>query len=400
MNQIIQNLSNELKGMNRKEEINELENQLLVNIEELSKNINFFNLPLKSIFSIISKINFKSIAATCSIVKILQNFIYNTIKTHFEEKETLSILNYLNTETFSLSYDETISVLSLFTNCSFLVNFTNLYKELNPSAIIKYEYEIEQKESEIQKIQKQMDEINVLKTTKAQQTIDTNQQSTNDISGLNHFSPAKIDLSTFSPIREKPEDFEPNIFKACIQGKLTSVQWLVEKQGVNPKEKAKESDHKNKITKGITPFLLAVQNGYLPLVEYLVNNRVDIKQRDQAGNYPIHIAAQNGHLPVIQYLIEIQGVDKELRGEYSKTPLHFASEKGHLPVVEYLISKGADKEARDDDGWTPLFYASYYGKYEIVKSLLSHGAKIDASDNSGKTPSDLADSLEIKKIFE
>ena len=75
---------------------------------------------------------------------------------------------------------------------------------------------------------------------------------------------------TFLPIIEKPTDYEPDIFKACKEGKLTSVQWLLEKE-----------------------------------------NEDKIKKID-SNNTPIHIASQNGHLSIVQYLIEKQNVDKDI----------------------------------------------------------------------------------------
>ena len=50
VNQIVQNFKEEIKGENRKDIIYEYEEQLTKNVEELSKNEDFFNLPLKNIF--------------------------------------------------------------------------------------------------------------------------------------------------------------------------------------------------------------------------------------------------------------------------------------------------------------------------------------------------------------
>ena len=44
--------------------------------------------------------------------------------------------------------------------------------------------------------------------------------------------------SNFEQIEEKPKDYEPNIFKACKEGKLTSVQWLIEKENVDKNKKS------------------------------------------------------------------------------------------------------------------------------------------------------------------
>ena len=109
----------------------------------------------------------------------------------------------------------------------------------------------------------------------------------------------------FPLITEKPTDYEPDVFQACKEGKVTSVQWLIEKENIN-------------------------------------KNNTDYKD-----DPPIHVASEYGHLPIVQYLIEKQKVDKDIKGNEGKTALHFASEKGHLPIVEYLIYKGANLESKD-----------------------------------------------------
>ena len=61
LNEFVKKLEEEIKGENKKDFINELESKLSENIEELSNNENFFNLPLNNIFSVISKVNFNEI---------------------------------------------------------------------------------------------------------------------------------------------------------------------------------------------------------------------------------------------------------------------------------------------------------------------------------------------------
>ena len=98
----VQKLEEEIKGANRKDLINEYETKLINNIEELSTNENFFNLPLNNIFSIISKVDFNEIEDVDRILEIIQNIIKNIISKHSEEKETLLILQNLNlTSNFS-----------------------------------------------------------------------------------------------------------------------------------------------------------------------------------------------------------------------------------------------------------------------------------------------------------
>ena len=321
---IVKNLEEEIKGNNRKDVIESYEDLLSKEIEKISKNEIFFNLPLKNILYVISKVDFNEIEESDKIIEIIQNIIKNIIKTHYEEKETILILQNLNIKSISFSYQEIFSLLELNTNCPILVNFCNLYKEQTQLPDKDYEYELQQKEKEIKKLRQQI------------------------LGGLTY---------EFPPITEKPEDYESDIFKACKEGKLASVQWLIEK----------EKEDKNKRVE---------QN----------NNILDIYK----GYTPIHIASKNGYLSIVQYLIEKQNVDKVIKGNYEYTPLHYACWKGFLPIIEYLLSKGADIEAKDEDEWTPLHFASNYGKTDVVKYLVSQGANKNSKNKDEKTPYDLA----------
>ena len=162
--QIVKKLSDEIKGKNRKENISLLEEMLSENVEKLSKNENFYHLPLNNIFSVISKVDFSEIEENDKIIEIIQTIIKNIIDKHNDEKETILILQNLNTETISFSsYEEIFSVLELITNCPFIVNFCNLYKEQKQLVVKDYEYELKQKEKEIEKLKQK--NINKQETT-------------------------------------------------------------------------------------------------------------------------------------------------------------------------------------------------------------------------------------------
>ena len=170
-------------------------------------------------------------------------------------------------------------------------------------------------------------------------------------------------LIRFPQLLEKPEDFEPDIFKACRDGKLSSVQWLIEIENVD-KNKKLESD-------------------------YMI-------EKNYTDDTPIHIASKHGHLPIVQYLIEKQNVDINIFGHFNNRPISSACISGHLHIVEYLISKGADIQI---PGWSPLHLASQYGHMDIVKYLISKGANKNAKNQDGNTPYDVAYYYTIRNIL-
>ena len=163
----------------------------------------------------------------------------------------------------------------------------------------------------------------------------------------------------FKPIKHKPKDFEPNIFKACQKGKFTSVQWLIEKEKVNVYQK----EYSN------TLLHVASESDKLHIVKYLIEKQnVDINIKGNDEMTPLHFACSESNLSIVEYLIS-KGADIEAKDYLDKTPLHYACQKGHLKIVEYLVSKGANIEAKAILELTPLYLASSYHREDVIKYL-------------------------------
>ena len=111
-NQVVKKLETEINEKNRSDFVEVYEKILSENIEEFSKYEDFFNLPLNNIFSVISKVDFNEIQED-EIYEIIQNIIKNIINKHFEEKETILILQNLDLTTFLFSYEDIFLLLEL-----------------------------------------------------------------------------------------------------------------------------------------------------------------------------------------------------------------------------------------------------------------------------------------------
>ena len=182
--------------------------------------------------------------------------------------------------------------------------------------------------------------------------------------------------TTFPNIEEEPKNYQSNIFNAYIEGKLSSVQWIIQNDYsscINIKERYREK----------TPLHYACENGHLPVVEYLLSKGAKIEERaGNQGKTPLHFACENGHLPIVECLIS-KGANVEAKAQfYEKTPLHFACEKGYLQIIECLLTKRspyskevANINSKDNEGKTPLQYAYNYGNVVVAKYLISMGAK-------------------------
>ena len=390
MNSDIRNTLKELsveikKGNINTKNIDKYQNKLSENIQNLVKFKNFFKFPLKFILPIISKTDFSILPNS---YEVISDVVGKTIEAHKEEKSTLLLLKYIKCSNCSFSFSECVNILKLFTNSDICVSLGNLYNEQFAGVDVDYEYELQQKEELIEKLK-----------TKITKLEDEN-------SAL-----------SFPPIYDCPADFESDIFVAVETGKLTSVQYLIEKYSIDPNIKNNYGDtplnvaaetgdlqivryltEKHLCDKEVrgnlfyTPLHNACFGGFLPVVKYLIEKqKVDVSLRDRKGNSPIHTACEASHLYIVQYLIENVGVDKELTDNEGLTPLHVACVTGCKNIVEYLIDKqNADIEAKTHQNQTPLHLASSFGHIDIVEFLVSRGAKKNVKDEDGKTPYDLA----------
>ena len=395
MDEIVLELEKEIKGGHSKEKIESYETKLSKEVEKLSKIENFFNLPLNNIFSVISKVDFDEFDDNEKILNIIQSFIKNTIKKHSGEKETILILQNLNTKTIQFSsHEEIFTLLDLITNCPILVKYCNLYKEMKKLADRDYDFELKQKDEEIKKLKEKILSLEPKDEEEREEE--------------------PIELST-----DKPGDLISDIFLACKEGKLSSVKYLIEKEKIKPDIPIEKNNYELEFYANDTPIHIASKYGHLEIVKYLIEDQnID---KDIKGNYdstPLHYACQKGFLSIIDYLIskdanieaedskeqtpiyyafgnknQIQvldclikeGANIEAIETNEKTPLHVACEEGRIPIVQYLISKGANIEAKDIKGKTPLHFACENGNMAIVEFLLLKGANINAKDYRGNT---------------
>ena len=269
---------------------------------------------MENIFSIVSKIDFFDVE---NYSNLLKNIIQGTIKEHAKEKENLFLLYHIKAKgNQTLSIQDCIEILQCFNQIELFAVLNEKNAEINATPEVDKDYIIQRKDDEIRELKKQ-------------------------------FVFVKDQSLKFLPIQKKPKFFESYIPYAVREGRLDSVQYLIEKQKVN------------------------------------------INQKDSKYGTAFHVACEYNQPTIIQYLIE-KGADIEAKNSNEQTPLHLACNDDNLPIIEYLIEKGANIEAKDYDGKTPLHYASFYGKNNVVKYLLSKEANKNAKDRFGKTPYDLA----------
>ena len=162
---------------------------------------------------------------------------------------------------------------------------------------------------------------------------------------------------------------------ACANGDLLTVDKLLKK----------DADVVIFDSQGLTPPLLAIQNGHLEIVRALLRCNA---YRDLNGEREVallNIAVENGHVEVLKLLLgQLPG--KTASQNQAQTALHIGVLKGHLGVVRFMLEHGTDVNVRNNDGRTPLILALWKGFFEIVKLLLDAGADLNVCDKRGRTP--------------
>lgn len=275
-------------GKKNSKMINFLESNLSKKISILVEFPRFYSMPLNNIANIVKKVDFKDVDNP-------YEFIYSLIKKLTKEhKDTHFILKSINCDDLNFSLKQCIDIISLFKNCPLLSKIVKLFDEMNNQPEYDYEYILKQKEEEIEKLREYMDSHNLI---------------------------------YLPEVNEKPTDFESNICKACSEGKLSSVQYLIEQEYID----------KNLRESGLTPLHYACSNGHLSIVRYLIEiQHVDKEQKDDNESTPL-MHASSKSLDIVKYLIEKQKVNIHAINKREESALHFAIKNGCLSNVKYLI---------------------------------------------------------------
>jgi len=168
---------------------------------------------------------------------------------------------------------------------------------------------------------------------------------------------------------------------------------------------------------GLTPLLYAARAGCLGCVTSMVEAGADVNRPNPDGMTPMMMALDNGYPVVARYLLD-HGANPHTWDWWGRTPLYVAvtmrggrdSRSGPRPpeslaLINALLDGGVNPNAqlafkepsrggRDnrfgDDllttGATPLLRAAQTFDNDVVQTLLAHGALVDLPNASGVTP--------------
>ena len=213
---------------------------------------------------------------------------------------------------------------------------------------------------------------------------------------------------------------------AAAQNHPDMVAFLISK-GADLTVRAQANDWETQITSeprvqyrptgGLTPLLYAARAGCLDCVTAMLDAGADKDRPNPDGMTPMIMALDNGYPAVALYLLE-RGANPLTWDWWGRTPLYVAvtmrggldSRAGSrtpesLAFIKALLAAGVnvnaqlafkepsrggrDNRFRDDlltTGATPLLRAAQTFDNEVVRLLLEHGAFVDLPNASGVTP--------------
>ena len=175
------------------------------------------------------------------------------------------------------------------------------------------------------------------------------------------------------------ESKQDNLIRACRDGELALVQFLVNDCGAD----VHEVDEC-----GNTALMIACLSGKLEVVKYLVEEcKADVNAQDLNGMTVLVEACLRGGADIVKCLVNDCGADVNAQDRGGQTALMIACLRGNLEEVKYLVEDcKADVNAKDQHGKTVLMWACEEGNLELVKYLVEDcKADVNAQDKDGKT---------------
>jgi hypothetical protein len=121
-------------------------------------------------------------------------------------------------------------------------------------------------------------------------------------------------------------------------------------------------------------------NSTAKLIEFLIDNGVDVNFENEFGTTVFLMCASYGQLKLCRLLVGKGANPSVSRLKNKSTALHQASQVGQFDFCQYLIEDcGLDIDAMTStQSQTPLCLAALKGKIKVCKYLLEKGANVDA----------------------
>jgi len=123
----------------------------------------------------------------------------------------------------------------------------------------------------------------------------------------------------------------------------------------------------------------AVRINDMKLVDFFINEKIDLNEKDKFGYTPLHLASRFNHFDIAKKLIE-NGANVNSVDKYGDTPLIDSTRNGYTNMSKLLICNGAKRDVLDKYEMSPLHYASKTNDVLIAKLLRSENVEAECNE--------------------
>lgn len=117
-------------------------------------------------------------------------------------------------------------------------------------------------------------------------------------------------------------------------------------------------------------------------VKLLLDQKIDVDVKDNYGVTPLMIAAENGNNEIIKILLKY-GADVNKVDNDGWSALLWACYKGQNGTAKFLLNNGSDVNIVTDNGFSPIIMSKIFNNYRLTELLYNFNAK-EISDNNEK----------------
>ena len=119
-------------------------------------------------------------------------------------------------------------------------------------------------------------------------------------------------------------------------------------------------------------------------LQKLIDNGVNINQKDKKGRTPIFYLVAKKKVDAVKVLLD-NDVDLSIENEYGKTVLADAVFRGDGMMIRYLLDNGASINEKNSSNRTLLQDTALEGNYKIFRILMNYEPDLNLKDSYNKT---------------
>jgi ankyrin repeat protein len=148
------------------------------------------------------------------------------------------------------------------------------------------------------------------------------------------------------------------------------------------------------------PLHAAIMAQDLNAVHYALMTDIHaVNYRTTNGMTALHFAVLIGDFLIVEELIR-EGANPRERDDIGDTPLHIAARTGNLLIARRLLEQFANPNAQDDELRTPLHWAAWINNLKMVQMLIAYGADPTLMTRAGRYARDFARKQNIRNLLE